>query len=189
MDLLGNLCCTTRLFHQWRKSLLEKQWANTHKWPPEPSPPGEKLSRLRSDFKRSWIPSRSRFPKCLHVSTLHILNWECKNTARLGTLDCGGLRDFLVVPWQSNNRSRSTGVLMSIVSIRTILLKATESKALAFKIYDLKGKLHFFGKVQMYFIQLCCYTQSLVVNKYDFDPGSHTSGLQCLWLFSSSLAS
>lgn len=54
---------------------------------------------------------------------------------------------------------------MSIVSIRTILLRATEAKGLAFKIYDLKRKLHFFGKVQMYFIQLCCYSQSSVVNK------------------------
>lgn len=57
------------------------------------------------------------------------------------------------------------GFLMSIVSIRTILLRATETKGLAFKIYDLKRKLHFFGKVQMYFIQLCCYSQNLVVNK------------------------
>lgn len=54
---------------------------------------------------------------------------------------------------------------MSIVSIRTILLRATETKGLAFKIYDLKRKLHFFGKVQMCFIQLCCCSQSLVVNK------------------------
>lgn len=70
-----------------------------------------------------------------------------------------------LVTWQHNNRNRNVGFLMSIVSIRTIPLRATETKGLAFKIYDLKRKLHFFGKVQMYFIQLCCYSQSLVVNK------------------------
>lgn len=153
---------------------------NTHKWPPEQGTPVEKLSSLRSDFKRSWIPSRSCFLKCLYIGTLCFLNWVCKNTAWMGTLTCGGLHDFLVVTWQFKNRNRNIGFLMSIVSIRTILLRATETKGLAFKIHDLKGKLHFFGKVQMYFIRLCCYSQSLVVNKYDFYAGSHTSGLQCL---------
>lgn len=146
----------------------------------------EKLSGLRSDFKRSWILSGSCFLTCLHIGTLHILNRVCKNTAWMGTLKCGGLCDSLIVTWQFKNRNRNTGFLQPIVSIRTILLRATKTKGLAFKIYYLKGKLHFFGQVQMYFIQFFCYFQSLVVNKYDFYPGSHTSGLQCLQLFSSS---
>ena len=169
------------LLHHWSippvKTSGEVVRGNTHKRPPEQGTPVEKLSRSTSDFKRCWIPSRRCFLQCLHISTLHILNWACKNTAWMGTLKCGGLRDFLVVTWQCNNRNRNTGFLMSIVSIRTILLRATETKGLAFKIYDLKGQLHFFGKVQMYFIRLCCYSQSLVVNKYFFYPGSHTSGL------------
>lgn len=83
----------------------------------------------------------------------------------MGTLECAGLHDFLRVTWQFNNTNRNIGFLMSIVSIRTILLRTTETKGLAFKIQNLKGKQHFFGKVQMYFIRLCHCSQSLVVNK------------------------
>lgn len=140
----------------------------------------------RSDFKRAWVPPRSCFLKHLHIDSLHNSSWAYKNSVWMGTLECAGLHDFLRVTRQFNNTNRNIGFLMSIVSIRTILLRTTETKGLAFKIQNLKGKQHFFGKVQMYFIRLCHYSQSLVVNKWDFCPESHTSGLQCLWLYSSS---